>query len=107
MPYKYVVNRISLDMTQRRVIGYRRTLFWQDWWQFVDIDDGAARPRRRPEPMTRAMIDRRRFALASAGLIAAAQRRLGSADNSDTPVEANVLRVLFESPPRPASIRRR
>jgi len=29
-------------MTQKRVIGYRRPVFWQDWWQFVDLDDGAA-----------------------------------------------------------------
>ncbi len=41
MPYKYVLNRVSLDMTQRRVVGYRRPVFWQDWWQYVDIDDGA------------------------------------------------------------------
>ena len=27
-------------MTQRRVVGYRRPVFWQDWWQLVDIDDG-------------------------------------------------------------------
>ena len=39
MPYKYVLNRVSLDMTQKRVIGYRRPVFWQDWWQFVDIDE--------------------------------------------------------------------
>ena len=42
MPYKYVINRVSLDMTQKRVVGYRRPVFWNDWWQFVDIDDGAA-----------------------------------------------------------------
>jgi ABC-type transport system substrate-binding protein len=41
MPYKYVLNRVSLDMTQRRVVGYRRPVFWQDWWQYVDIDDNA------------------------------------------------------------------
>jgi ABC-type transport system substrate-binding protein len=41
MPYKNVVNRLTLDMTQKRVIGYRRPVFWQDWWHFVDIDDGA------------------------------------------------------------------
>jgi len=39
MPYKFTLNRVSLDMTQPQLIGYRRTLFWQDWWQFVDIDD--------------------------------------------------------------------
>jgi ABC-type transport system substrate-binding protein len=42
MPYKYVLNRVSLDMTQRRVVGYRRPVFWLNWWQYVDIDDGAA-----------------------------------------------------------------
>ena len=42
MPYKFTLNRISLDMTQPRVIGYRRPVFWQDWWHYVDIDDGAA-----------------------------------------------------------------
>jgi len=41
MPYKNVVNRLTLDMTQKRVIGYRRPVFWQDWWHLVDIDDGA------------------------------------------------------------------
>jgi len=41
-------------------------------------------------------IDRRRFALGSAGLIASANA-LAAGDNSDTPLEANVLRVLFES----------
>ena len=43
MPYKYILNRLSLDMTQQRVIGYRRPVFWQDWWQYVDIDDGGRR----------------------------------------------------------------
>ena len=41
MPYKYVLNRVSLDMTQKHVIGYRRPVFWQDWWHYVDIDDAA------------------------------------------------------------------
>jgi len=40
MPYKYTINRISLDMTQKHVIGYRRPVFWQDWWHYVDIDVG-------------------------------------------------------------------
>ena len=45
MPYKFTMNRVSLDMAQRRVVGYRRPLFWQEWWHYVDIDDsgGAAR----------------------------------------------------------------
>ena len=41
LPYKYVLNRLTLDMTHKRVIGYRRPVFWQDWWHFVDVDDGA------------------------------------------------------------------
>ena len=39
MPYKFTLNRVSVDMAQPQLVGYRRTLFWQDWWQFVDIDD--------------------------------------------------------------------
>ena len=38
MPYKNHVHRIVTDMAQRGLIGYRRPLFWQDWWQFVDLD---------------------------------------------------------------------
>ena len=26
-------------MTQTRVIGYRRPVFWHDWWHYVDIDN--------------------------------------------------------------------
>ena len=39
MPYKFTLNRVSLDMTQPQLLGYRRPVFWQDWWQYVDIDD--------------------------------------------------------------------
>ena len=39
MPYKFTLNRLSIDMTQPQVVGYRRAVFWQDWWQYVDIDD--------------------------------------------------------------------
>ena len=39
MPLKWFINRVSLDMTQSHVVGYRRTIFWNDWWQYVDIDD--------------------------------------------------------------------
>ena len=24
------------------LIGYRRPLFWQEWWHYVDIDRGIA-----------------------------------------------------------------
>jgi ABC-type transport system substrate-binding protein len=39
MPYKFKLNRISVDMAQPWVIGYRRPVFWQEWWHYVDIDD--------------------------------------------------------------------
>jgi ABC-type transport system substrate-binding protein len=37
-PYKNTVHRISTDMLQPWVIGFRRPLFWQEWWHMVDID---------------------------------------------------------------------
>ena len=45
MPYKYTLNRLSTDMTQPWLIGYRHPVFWTDWWQYVDIDT-AERDRR-------------------------------------------------------------
>jgi ABC-type transport system substrate-binding protein len=44
MPYKFRVNRIVTDMTYPEVIGYRRPVFWQEWWHYVDVDERAARP---------------------------------------------------------------
>jgi len=41
MPYKFSLNRVSLDMAQPQLVGYRRTPFWQEWWQYVDIDPSA------------------------------------------------------------------
>ncbi len=38
MPYKAMVHRFSNDLVQPALLGFRRPLFWQDWWQFVDID---------------------------------------------------------------------
>ena len=38
MPYKFTLYRQSVDMTQPWLIGYRRPVFWTDWWQYVDID---------------------------------------------------------------------
>ncbi len=45
MPYKFTLNRVSIDMAQPQVIGYRHPVFWQDWWHYVDIDD-SRRPKR-------------------------------------------------------------
>jgi ABC-type transport system substrate-binding protein len=38
MPYKVHVHRIITDIEQPWMSGYRRPLFWQDFWQFVDVD---------------------------------------------------------------------
>ncbi|HEY9237887.1 MAG TPA: ABC transporter substrate-binding protein [Burkholderiaceae bacterium] len=38
MPYKFTLTRVSLDMAQPQLVGYRRPVFWKDWWQYVDID---------------------------------------------------------------------
>lgn len=37
MPYKAHVHRFISDLVQPWVVGYRRPLFWQDWWQYVDV----------------------------------------------------------------------
>jgi ABC-type transport system substrate-binding protein len=42
MPYKFLVHRISSDLTQPWLKGFRRTQFWQDWWHRVDIEPRAA-----------------------------------------------------------------
>lgn len=38
MPYKSMMHRVSTDMLHPWVSGYRRPLFWQEWWHFVDVD---------------------------------------------------------------------
>jgi ABC-type transport system substrate-binding protein len=38
MPYKSNVHRISTDMWHPWVIGFKRPLFWNEWWHVVDID---------------------------------------------------------------------
>ncbi|WP_457445833.1 ABC transporter substrate-binding protein [Roseateles sp. P5_E4] len=40
MPYKVHAHRILTDIEQPWMSGFRRPLFWQDFWQFVDIDPG-------------------------------------------------------------------
>jgi ABC-type transport system substrate-binding protein len=37
-PYKYHVHRVLTDLAWPLLIGYRRPLFTQTWWQYVDID---------------------------------------------------------------------
>jgi ABC-type transport system substrate-binding protein len=38
MPYKVRTHRIFTDLVHPWMTGYRRPLFWQDWWQMVDVD---------------------------------------------------------------------
>jgi len=45
MPYKYTNNRISTDMAHPWLIGYRHPVFWNDWWQYVDIDESLRQAR--------------------------------------------------------------
>ncbi|WP_395701079.1 ABC transporter substrate-binding protein [Aquabacterium sp.] len=39
LPWKNRIHRIDADLMWPWVVGYRRPLFWQDWWQYIDIDD--------------------------------------------------------------------
>ncbi len=41
MPYKFRVNRTVTDMTFPQLVGYRRPIFWQEWWHYVDLDTTA------------------------------------------------------------------
>ncbi len=43
LPWKYHVHRIEIDLVHPWVVGYRRPLFWNNWWHLVDIDT-ARRP---------------------------------------------------------------
>ena len=45
VPYKFKFNRVTTDMSYPQLIGYRRPIFWQDWWHYVDIDNSARRTR--------------------------------------------------------------
>jgi ABC-type transport system substrate-binding protein len=38
MPYKHTAHRMEADMLHPWVIGFRRPLFWNEWWHMVDID---------------------------------------------------------------------
>jgi ABC-type transport system substrate-binding protein len=37
-PYKFHVHRYFNDMTHPWVIGFRRPVFWQEYWHYIDID---------------------------------------------------------------------
>jgi ABC-type transport system substrate-binding protein len=38
MPYKPLLHRIATDLVYPWLIGYRRPVFWQEWWHMVDLD---------------------------------------------------------------------
>jgi ABC-type transport system substrate-binding protein len=38
MPSRYLLHRISTDIWHPWVIGFRRPLFWNEWYHMVDID---------------------------------------------------------------------
>ena len=38
MPYKVTVHRFSNDLVYGHLTGYRRPLWWQEWWHQIDID---------------------------------------------------------------------
>jgi ABC-type transport system substrate-binding protein len=42
-PYKFQVHRILTDLAQPWLRGYRRAPYWNDWWQYVDIDASASK----------------------------------------------------------------
>jgi ABC-type transport system substrate-binding protein len=42
VPYKSHVHRFVTDLTQPWLLGYRRPLFWQEFWHCIDIDAEAA-----------------------------------------------------------------
>ena len=39
MPYKMHAHRIYTDLAHPWLIGFRRPLFWSEWWHTVDIDN--------------------------------------------------------------------
>jgi len=40
MPYKLHAHRLVADMMHPGLTGYRRPLFWNEWWHMVDVDPG-------------------------------------------------------------------
>jgi ABC-type transport system substrate-binding protein len=39
MPYRLHVHRYANDLVQPWLLGYRRPVFWLEWWHLVDIDE--------------------------------------------------------------------
>ncbi|MBV8504164.1 MAG: bicyclomycin resistance protein [Paucibacter sp.] len=45
MPYKAKVHRIITDLTGPGVMGYRRPPLWDNWWEFIDVEQDKVRPK--------------------------------------------------------------
>ena len=43
MPYKFHVHRVITDLTQPWLIGYRRPLFWNNTWHYLDVERPGAK----------------------------------------------------------------
>ena len=39
MPYKVHVHQVVTDLTQPWLSGYKRPLFWLEFWQYLDVDE--------------------------------------------------------------------
>jgi ABC-type transport system substrate-binding protein len=39
MPYRHRVHRYTNDLVHPWLLGFRRPVFWQEWWHMVDIDE--------------------------------------------------------------------
>ncbi|SEL77246.1 ABC-type transport system, substrate-binding protein [Roseateles sp. YR242] len=48
MPYKYRLHRYITDIARPEIIGYRRSPFWLNWWEYVDIAADGASPSATP-----------------------------------------------------------
>ena len=46
MPMKFKVHRVLTDLTQPWIIGYRRPLYGNQFWQYIDVDTARMPPRR-------------------------------------------------------------
>jgi peptide/nickel transport system substrate-binding protein len=46
MPEKTMVHRITTDLTQPWLVGYRRPLFWSYWYHMIDIEHAPSGARR-------------------------------------------------------------
>jgi hypothetical protein len=43
MPYKLRTHPVQVTLLQPGVVGFRRPLFWPNWFEFVDIESASRR----------------------------------------------------------------